>query len=41
VNIAFADGHVKAEKAAYIANEHSTGDTGYAGDEENFIPYSY
>ena len=32
---------VKSEKAEYIAKNHSTGDIGYAGDEENFIPYSY
>ncbi len=40
-NICFADGHVKSEKAEYVAKNHSTGDIGYAGDEENFIPYSY
>ncbi|MBR2509240.1 MAG: prepilin-type N-terminal cleavage/methylation domain-containing protein [Lentisphaeria bacterium] len=40
-NIVFADGHVKAEKAAHIGNKHSTGDTGYAGDEDNFISYSH
>ena len=41
VNILFADGHVKSEKAEYIANKHSTGDVGYAGDENNFIPYTH
>ncbi len=40
-NITFADGHVSSEKAEYTANRHSTGDIGYAGDEKNFIPYSY
>ena len=28
------------QKAEYIANKHSTGDVGYAGDENNFIPYT-
>ena len=37
----FADGHVNAEGAAYIGNKHATGDIGYAGNEDNFIPYSY
>ena len=40
-NICFADGHVKAESSTYIANKHATGDIGYAGDEDNFIPYSH
>ena len=40
-NIVFADGHVNAEGAAYIGNKHATGDIGYAGNEDNFISYSY
>ena len=40
-NICFADGHVNSKTAEYIAKKHSTGDIGYAGDEKNFIPYSY
>ena len=37
----FAYGHVNAEGAAYVGNKHATGDIGYAGNEDNFIPYSY
>ena len=41
VNICFADAHVESANAEYIAEEHSTGNIGYSGNEENFIPYSY
>ena len=41
VNICFADAHVELANAEYIAEEHETGNIGYAGNEENFIPYSY